>query len=61
MKDSAHSIRLQLTIKAEQMKKLEQLRSGSYLNNSQMIMTMIDAFYRKKYGSDSVGVEHSES
>lgn len=46
--------RLQLTVKAEQMRKLHALQDGSYLSTSQLFMMMIDAFYKKRFGTDAV-------
>lgn len=46
--------RLQVTIKPDQMRKLDALRSNTYMTYSQTLMLMIDAFYRKRFGTDVV-------
>lgn len=46
--------RLQLTIKQAQLLKLNAMLDGSYMNASQLFMMMIDTFYKKKFGTDTV-------
>ena len=46
--------RLQLTVKPAQMYKLNALLSGSYMSASQLFMMMIDAYYKKQFGTNEV-------
>lgn len=46
--------RLQLTIKQSQLLKLNAMLDGSYMTASQLFMMLIDAHYKKKFGTDIV-------